>query len=56
VRSIFRILAVGLTAVVGVAFWLAAEASAASPEGMKLYVFSSGWLTIDKSSLQTGAT
>jgi len=56
VRSIFRILAVGLTALFGVAFWLAAEASAASPEGMKLYVFSSGWLTIDKSGLQTGAT
>ena len=56
VKSIFRILAVGLTAVFGVAFWLAAEAYAASPEGMRLYVFSSGHLTIDKSSLQTGGT
>jgi N-acyl homoserine lactone hydrolase len=36
--------------------WLAAGASADSPQGMRLYVFSSGWLTIDKSGLQTGAT
>jgi glyoxylase-like metal-dependent hydrolase (beta-lactamase superfamily II) len=38
--------------------WLnfAAGACAASPEGMRLYVFTSGALTIDKSALQTGAT
>ena len=38
--------------------WLsfAAGAGAASPEGMRLYVFTSGALTIDKSALQTGAT
>jgi len=47
---------VGLTAVLGACVWLAAAASAASPEGMRLYVFSSGGLTIDKASLQTGAT
>ena len=37
--------------------WLsfAAGAGAASPEGMRLYVFSSGWLgPLDKSLLQTG--
>jgi len=34
---------------------LGSGASAASPDGMKLYVFSSGWLNIDKSALQTGA-
>jgi glyoxylase-like metal-dependent hydrolase (beta-lactamase superfamily II) len=33
----------------------AAASWAQSPEGMKLYVFSSGWLTVDKSLLQTGA-
>jgi N-acyl homoserine lactone hydrolase len=55
VKSVFR-LAVGLTTVLGLASWLAVEASAASPEEMKLYVFSSGWLTIDKVALQTGAT
>jgi N-acyl homoserine lactone hydrolase len=31
-------------------------ARAESPQGMRLYVFSSGWLNIDKSALQTGAT
>jgi len=35
---------------------LASAASAASPEGMRLYAFSSGFLNLDKSSLQTGAT
>src|SRR6201996_1514820 len=30
-------------------------ARAESPQGMRLYVFSSGWLNIDKSALQTGA-
>ena len=56
-RSVFRILAVGTTAVISAAFWLAAGAAAASPEGMRLYVFSSGWLgPFDKAALQTGAT
>ncbi|HMD62698.1 MAG TPA: hypothetical protein VKF83_01830 [Stellaceae bacterium] len=31
-------------------------ASAASPQGMQLYVFTSGHLTADKSILQTGAS
>lgn len=35
---------------------LAAGAAAASPDGMRLYVFSSGWLNLDKSGLQTGAS
>src|SRR6516165_1796600 len=51
-----RNLLIGMVAVVGAWFCLAAGASAASPEGMKLYVFTSGPLTIDKSALQTGAT
>ena len=34
----------------------APAARAAGPEGMRLYVFSSGWLTLGKSGLQTGAT
>ena len=54
--SFLRNMLVGLTTVVGTCVWLAAGASAASPEGMRLYVFSSGWLTLDKSGLQTGAT
>jgi len=53
-RSILRTID-GLATVVA-CVWLAAGASAASPEGMRLYVFSSGWLTIDKSALQSGAT
>ena len=51
-----RKLFIGVAAVVGAWFCLAAGASAASPEGMKLYVFSSGPLTIAKAALQTGAT
>src|SRR6516165_11481454 len=51
-----RNLLIGMVAVVGAWFCLAAGASAASPEGMKLYVFSSGPLTIAKAALQTGAT
>ena len=35
---------------------LAGGAAAASPDGMRLYVFSSGWLNLDKSGLQTGAS
>ena len=46
---------IGVAAVVGACFCLTAGASAASPEGMKLYVFSSGPLTIAKAALQTGA-
>lgn len=55
-RSVLRYMLVGLATVVGACVWLAEGASAASPEGMRLYVFSSGWLTLDKSGLQTGAT
>src|SRR5437870_1664860 len=57
-KSIFRLMLVSLATVVGACGWLAAGASAASPspEGMRLYVFSSGPLTIDKSALQTGGT
>src|SRR6202045_1150479 len=54
-RSILRIV-LGSLATVGACAWLVAGASAASPDGMRLYVFSSGWLTLDKSGLQTGAT
>src|SRR5215469_4869529 len=56
VRSVLRNVLVGLATVLGVCVWLAAAASAASPEGMRLYVFTSGTLTLDKSGLQTGAT
>src|SRR5712692_7422548 len=55
-RSYLRIVLVSLATVVGACVWLAGSASAASPEGMRLYVFSSGWLNIDKAGLQTGAT
>jgi N-acyl homoserine lactone hydrolase len=55
-KSILRKLLVSLALGTGGCIWLAAGASAASPEGMRLYVFSSGWLTIDKSALQTGGT
>ena len=50
-----RAMLLGLAAVAG-CLWLAAIASAESPQGMRLYVFSSGSLTLDKSGLQTGAT
>jgi N-acyl homoserine lactone hydrolase len=53
---ILRTVLVSLATAVGVCVWLAAGASAASPDGMRLYVLSSGWLTLDKSGLQTGAT
>jgi N-acyl homoserine lactone hydrolase len=56
VGSFLNKILVGLTAVLAACVWLAATASAASPEGMRLYVFSSGWLTLDKSGLQTGAS
>jgi N-acyl homoserine lactone hydrolase len=51
IRRLLVQLAIGACAIVG----LASSASAASPEGMKLYVFSSGALTIDKSALQSSA-
>ena len=51
-RSFLRTVLVCLATVIGVCVWLAAGASAASPDGMRLYVFSSGWLNIDKSGLQ----
>src|SRR5215813_6446953 len=54
--SAIRSLLVSLVAVIGVGVWLAAGAFAESPQGMRLYVFSSGWLTLDKSGLQTGGT
>jgi N-acyl homoserine lactone hydrolase len=51
-----RTVVVGLTAVVA-SLWIATGAYAESPQGMRLYVFSSGWLgPFDKSALQTGAT
>jgi glyoxylase-like metal-dependent hydrolase (beta-lactamase superfamily II) len=55
-RSLLRKLLVSLATVVGACVWLAAGASADSPQGMRLYVFSSGWLNLDKSMLQAGAT
>jgi glyoxylase-like metal-dependent hydrolase (beta-lactamase superfamily II) len=55
-RPVVRKLLVGIAAIAAAGLWLAAGAFAASPEGMKLYVFSSGWLTIDKAALQTGAS
>jgi len=56
VNSLFRKVFVGFATVLGACLWIVASASGASPEGMRLYVFSSGWLTIDKSALQTGGT
>jgi N-acyl homoserine lactone hydrolase len=55
-RAITRKLLISLAGIVGWWLWLSTGASAASPEGMRLYVLSSGWLNIDKSALQTGAT
>jgi glyoxylase-like metal-dependent hydrolase (beta-lactamase superfamily II) len=37
------------------AFGLLSQASASAPEGTKLYIFSSGWLNIEKSALQSTA-
>ncbi len=54
-KPVLRSLLVGAALVIGGCLWLAAAASAASPEGMRLYVFSSGWLgPLNKSMLQTG--
>lgn len=55
-KSILRNMLVSLATAVGTCVWLAAGASAESPQGMQLYVFSSGTLTLDKAGLQTGAT
>ena len=55
-RATLRTVLIGLVSIIGACFWLGAGASAESPQGMRLYVFSSGWLNIDKSALQTGAT
>jgi N-acyl homoserine lactone hydrolase len=55
-KSILRCVLVSLAAVFGAFAVLAGAASADPPQGMRLYVFSSGWLTLDKSGLQTGAT
>jgi glyoxylase-like metal-dependent hydrolase (beta-lactamase superfamily II) len=46
-------LSLGLCALVGFA---ASVAAAASPQGMQLYVFTSGRLTLDKSVIQNGAS
>jgi len=51
IRGVLVKVAIGACAMVG----LMSTASAAPPEGMKLYVFSSGALTIDKSALQSSA-
>jgi glyoxylase-like metal-dependent hydrolase (beta-lactamase superfamily II) len=55
-KSILHGVLISLVTVIGACLWLVAGASADSPQGMRLYVFSSGWLTLDKSGLQTGAT
>lgn len=55
-KSILRCVLVSLAAVLGACALLAGAAFADPPQGMRLYVFSSGWLTLDKSGLQTGAT
>jgi N-acyl homoserine lactone hydrolase len=52
VRNLLFGLLVAACACLGVTVANAAD----SPDGMKLYVFSSGPLTIDKAALQTGAT
>ena len=53
-KPMLRSLLIGATLAVGASLWLAAAVSAASPEGMRLYVFSSGPLTLSKAALQTG--
>jgi glyoxylase-like metal-dependent hydrolase (beta-lactamase superfamily II) len=49
-------LCLGLATAACASLGLTSAAGAASPEGMRLYAFSSGFLSIAKSSLQTGAT
>ena len=55
-KSILRNVLVSVAIVVSACVLLAGAASADPLQGMRLYVFSSGWLTLDKSGLQTGAT
>jgi N-acyl homoserine lactone hydrolase len=55
-KSILRNVLVDLATVLGSCALLAGVAFADPPQGLRLYVFSSGWLTLDKSGLQTGAT
>jgi len=55
-KSILRNVLVSVATVVSACVLLAGAASADPPQGMRLYVFSSGELTLDKSGLQTGAT
>ena len=49
-------LLLGVATVACASLGLAWSASAEPPQGMKLYVFSSGFLNIDKSALQAGAS
>ncbi len=53
-RAISRSL-VGIAVLVGLMVGLVSSGRAASPEGMRLYVFTSGRLTLAKSILQNGA-
>ena len=55
-KSVLRNVLVSLATVVATCALLGGVASADPPQGMRLYVFSSGWLTLGKSGLQTGAT
>jgi glyoxylase-like metal-dependent hydrolase (beta-lactamase superfamily II) len=55
-HTTLRQLLFGLTAAVCASLGLAATAMAESPQGMKMYVFSSGALTLDKALLQSNAT
>jgi glyoxylase-like metal-dependent hydrolase (beta-lactamase superfamily II) len=50
-----KTLLLGVATVACASLGIAPNASAESPQGMKLYVFSSGFLNIDKSALQAGA-
>jgi glyoxylase-like metal-dependent hydrolase (beta-lactamase superfamily II) len=55
-RISLRQLLLGLATAACASLGSAVTALAESPQGMKLYVFSSGALTLDKAALQTGAT
>lgn len=54
-KSRFKNLLLGLVAAACASLGWSSAVRADPPQGMKLYVFSSGWLDIDKSALQTGA-
>jgi len=54
-RSRFKQLLIGAASLACASLGWSWSASAASPDGMRLYVFSSGFLNIDKSALQAGA-